>query len=259
MRKKIYTAISILIVLTIASCSKSNNQEKIIAVEKEFSFQPWETLSETGGTFSLITSTINKQNCGGTKVNIVSQQNGSAININVNGLINPPVCDGKSQLATDTTLISGLTKGKYAFKINLKDAIINDGSLTVEDNKFILSMRKLDGIEVPVSEVLRIPKGLIWGYVNYDQIQEPQYVKFESKLKKFATLQTDIPKGDYGYFTIGEQAKFNVKVTIDKPKATTKHLLYYLNSNNSELKNLVDEFRDPAFEIKFFTSDGKIF
>jgi hypothetical protein len=259
MRKKIYTAISFLIVLTFVSCSKSNNQEKIIAVEKEFSFQPWETLSETGGTFSLITNTINKQKCSGTKVNIVSELIGSSINIHVNGLINPIVCEEKAQLATDTTLISGLTKGKYAFKINLKDAIINEGTLTVDDNKFSLSMRKLDGIEVPMTEVFRIPKGLIWGYVNYEQNQESQYFKFESKLKKFATLQTDIPKGDYGYFIINDQSKFNVKVNIDQPKATTKHLLYYLNSNTTELKNLVEEYRDPAFDIKFFTSDGKVF
>jgi hypothetical protein len=259
MRKNIYTAISILFIFVIASCNKTDNQEKIVAVEKEFSFQPWETLSESGGTFSLITSTITKQNCSGTKVNVVSQFNNGGINVKVNGLINPLVCDGKAQLASDTTPILGLAKGKYTFKINLKDAIVNEGTLIVEDNKYLLNMSKLDGIEMPTTEILRVPKGLIWGYVNYEPTQETQFVKFETKLKKIATAQSDIPKGDYGYFVINDQSKVNVKAIIDQPKVTTKHLLYYLNSNYTELKNLVDEFREPVFQIKFFTSDGKVF
>jgi hypothetical protein len=258
MRKNVYT-ISLIIFTAFIGCSKSDNQEKIIEIEKEFSFQPWQTLTESGGEFSLVAQTIKKQECGGAKVNISTDFNSKSITIKVNGLSYPPNCGSQAEIATDTVKFNSLSKGTYNFKITLKDAVVNEGSLIVEDNKYSLNMNRLYGIELPQTEIMRIPKGLIWGYVTYEQSQEAQYVKFESKLKKFATLQSDIPKGDYGYFTINDQAKFNVKVTIDQPKATTKHLLYYLNSNNTELKNLVDEFRDSAFEIKFFTSDGKVF
>lgn len=256
MRKNVYT-ISLITFLAFLGCSKPNNQDKIIEIEKEFSFQPWQTLNESGGGFSLIAQTLKKQDCGGAKVDITSLIDAQNISIKVKGLTLPSVC-GVAQIASDTIQLNGLTKGTYAFKIVLKDAVINEGTLKVEDNKYALSMNRFDGIEVPQSEIMRIQKGLIWGYVNYEQNQQSNYTKFEERLKKIATVQTDLPKGDYGYFVIGEQSNFNVKAIIN-PKGTTKHLLYYLNSNSNELKNLVDEYRNPAFEIKFFTSDGKVF
>jgi hypothetical protein len=257
MRKNVYT-ISLIIFLALMGCNKINNQDKIIEIEKEFSFQPWQTLSESGGGFSLIAQTLKKQNCGGTKVDITSLIEAQNISVKVKGLIFPAVCGSQPQFATDTTQLTPLQKGIYNFKIILKDAVVNEGSLKVEDNKYVLNMSKLDGIEVSQTEIMRIQKGLIWGYVNYEQNQDSKFIKFTERLKKFATLQNDIPKGDYGYFVIGDQSSFNVKATIN-PKGSTKHLLYYLNSTNAELKDLVDEFRDPAFEVKFFTSDGKVF
>jgi hypothetical protein len=257
MRKNVYT-ISLITFLAFLGCSKSNNQDKIIEIEKEFSFQPWQTLNESGGDFSLIAQTLKKQDCGGAKVDISSLIDGQNISVKVKGLTLPAVCGAVPQIAADTIQLNGLSKGTYFFKIILKDAVVNEGTLKVEDGRYALNMKRFDGIEVPQSEIIRIPKGLIWGYVNYEQNQQSNYIKFEERLKKFATAQTDIPKGDYGYFVIGEQSNFNVKATINS-KGTTKHLLYYLNTNSSELKNLVDEYRGPAFEIKFFTSDGKVF
>jgi uncharacterized lipoprotein NlpE involved in copper resistance len=257
MRKNVFT-ISLILFLALMGCNKINNQDKIIEIEKEFSFQPWQTLNEFGGGFSLITQTLKKQTCGGTKVDITALVDAQNISIKVKGLTYPAVCGNQPQFAMDTTQLSSLIKGTYNFKIILKDAVINEGSLRVDDNKYVLKMAKLDGIELPQTEIMRVPKGLIWGYLNYDMTQDSKSIKFTERIKKFATIQNDIPKGDYGYFVIGDQSSFNVKATINS-KGSTKHLLYYLNTSNTELKNLVDEFRDPAFEIKFFTADGKVF
>jgi hypothetical protein len=256
MRKNVYT-ISLITFLAFVGCTKSDNK-KIIEIEKEFSFQPWQSLSESGSDFTIIVQTLKKQDCGGAKVSITQQNDVKNLSIKVNGITNPPACGTQPDIATDTIKFSGLTKGFYNFKIILKDAITNEGSLTVEDNKYSLNMTNFYGIEVPQTDIMRVPKGLIWGYVNYELIQESQYTKFETKLKKIATLQTDIAKGDYGFFVIGDQSNFNVKATINS-KGVTKHLLYFLNSNNLALKDLVDEFRASTFEVKFFTSDGKAF
>jgi hypothetical protein len=256
MRKNVYT-ISLITFLALMGCSKSDNK-KIIEIEKEFTFQPWQTLSETGSEFSLVAQTLKKQDCGGAKVNIIQQNDGKNLSIKINGITNPSVCGTQPEIASDTIKFTGLAKGLYNFKIILKDAIVNEGSLTVEDNRYSFNMFNLYGIEVPQTDIMRVPKGLIWGYVNYEQNQESQYTKFETKLKKIATVQTDIAKGDYGFFVIGDQSNFNVKATINT-KGVTKHLLYFLNSNNLALKDLVDEFRASTFEVKFFTSDGKAF
>lgn len=257
MRKNVYI-ISLITFLAFLGCNKSNNQDKIIEIEKEFSFQPSQGLNESGSIVGLVAQTLKKQDCGGATIDITSRIDGNNISVKVNGLVYPSVCGTQPQFATNNIQFLNIPKGTYNLKISLKDAIVNDGYLTVTDNKFSVSMNKLYGIEVSQNEIMRIQKGLIWGYVNYEQNQQSKYIKFEERLKKFASIQTDIPKGDYGYFVINDQANINVKATIE-PKGSTKHLLYYLNSTNTELKNLVDEFRDPAFEIKFFTSDGKVF
>ena len=110
-----------------------------------------------------------------------------------------------------------------------------------------------------ISFAINEVKNIGWLSKNHEFTTGETEQDFIDKLKKIASPQNDIPKGDYGYFTMGDQSKFNVKVKIDQPKNKTEHLVYYLNSNSSNLKDLVEEFRNAAFEVKFYTSDGKIF
>lgn len=259
MRKKSCgLSLLIIICLTVISCKKDPDTNTIVDVEKEFNIQPWEKLTESGGTFQLQISTVKNQDCGGTGINTNFSSANNKFVTTILSLKKPATC-GSLSPAQDSVELGQLPKGTYAININLRDVISNAGVLTVEDQKFRLDMNKIDGINVPKTEIFRIPKGLIWGSVSFDNTQNAILAKFLDKLSKIATSVSDIPKGDYGYFNIKDALNPDIKGQGTSSKPTTKSYIYSLTSNNAALESIVKEYRDQGLELKFYTSDGKIF
>jgi hypothetical protein len=200
MKKKIYTLFA-LIILSSFGCNRNKESDKIIDVEKEFTFQMWEQLDENGGNFQLIATTLQNQKCGGTHIEFSQNTIANKLTVTLKSLLQPSVCNGKLEPAVDTISLGNLTKGSYKLNINLKDAVLNDGALVVDDKKYTVIMNKDDGIVMPQKEILRVPKGAIWGFVAYENGQEAKLAKFNDNLLRIAT-PLSVAQGDYGYFTL---------------------------------------------------------
>jgi hypothetical protein len=254
MKKNIYTLLTIFTLL-ICSCNKNKESNKIIDVEKEFTFHLWEQLDENGGNFQLIARTIQNQNCGGTHIGYTQNTIGSKITVTLNSLVAPNYCNGKIEPAVDTINLGNIAKGTYRLSINLKDVILNDGILVVDDKKYALNMFKFDGIDMPEKEVLRVPKGAIWGFISYDNGQEAKLNKFNDNLLRI-TNPLSISLGDYGYFNV-KSSSVEVKAAFDSKKPNVRQLLLNLSGNKTELQNLIQEYRNQGLDIKIFTFDGK--
>jgi hypothetical protein len=258
MKKNFYTFLALFTLLLFA-CNKNKGSDKIIDVEKEFTFQLWEQLDEFGGNFQLVASTIQTPKCGGTHITYTQNSIGSKITLTLKDLAPPLNCNGKLEQAVDTISLGNLPKGTYKLNINLKDAILNDGTLFVEDKKYTVSMAKSDGIEMPQREILRVPKGAIWGYFSYDNGQEAKVTKFTDKLTSM-TSPLSISQGDYGYFNV-KSSSVEIKLPFDTKKANTKQLFTTLNSGISrqELQNSIQDARNQGLDLKVFTFEGKTF
>ena len=254
MKKNIY-ALSTIFTLLIFSCNKNKASDKIIDVEKEFTFHLWEQLDENGGNFQIIARTIQNQNCGGTHIGYTQNTIGSKITLTLNNLIAPNLCNGKLEPAVDTINLGNIAKGSYKLNINLKDAVLNEGILVVDEKKYALNMFKLDGIDLPEKEVLRVPKGAIWGFVSYDNGQEAKLNKFNDNLLRF-TSPLSIFQGDYGYFNV-KPSSVEIKSAFDSKKANVKQILLNLSGSRTDLQNLIQEYRSQGLDIKIFTFDGK--
>ena len=260
MRKKsCVLSLLIIVSMTVISCKKDPDKSTFVDVEKEFNIQPWEKLTESGGTFQLQISTVKNQDCGGTGINTNFSSANNKFVTTILSLKKPANCTGSLSPAQDSVDLGQLPKGTYTININLRDVVSNAGTLTVEDQKFRLDMNKIDGINVPKTEIFRVPKGLIWGSVSFDNAQNAVLAKFLDKLSKIATAVSDIPKGDYGYFNVKDALNPDIKGQGTSSKPTTKSYIYYLTSTNSALESIVKEYRDQGLELKFYTSDGKIF
>jgi hypothetical protein len=254
MKKNIYTLFTISTLL-ICSCNKNKESNKIIDIEKEFTFHLWEQLDGNGGSFQLIARTIQNQNCGGTRIGYTQNTIGSKMTLTLNSLVAPNLCNGKLEPAVDTINFGNMTNGTYKLSINLKDAILNDGTLVVDEKKYTLNMFKLDGIDFPEREILRVPKGAVWGFVSYDNGQEAKLNKFNDNLLRIST-PLSISQGDYGYFNV-KTSSVEVKAVFDSKKQNVRQLLINLSGSRTDLQNLIQEYRTQGLDIKIFTFDGK--
>ena len=254
MKKQIFIAFATVFLLTLG-CNKDNKADKIIDIEKEFTFQLWEQLDEKGGNLQLLSATIQSQKCSGTRIEYTQNIINNKITLTLKALIPPAVCDNKAVPATDTISFGNLAKGTYKLNINLKDVVLNEGTLVVEDKKYSVAMAKTDGIDLSNQEVLRVPRGAIWGYVSYETGQETKLLKFNDNLSRIAT-PLSISHGDYGYFIVKPSA-VEMKSAYDPKKSNVRQLLYNLNGNRSELQGLIQDYRSQGLDIKILTYDGK--
>lgn len=262
MRRKITTKIiqsigTAALIFCLSACDKKANEEKIIDVEKEFNVQMWEKLDAYGGSLQFVVSTIKNQPCGNTGIEMNSNQINSKLTITIKSLVQPLRCDNISQPAVDTLTIGNISTGSYNFNINLKDVVLNSGTLTVKDNMYKLYFIKQDGISLITPEILRVPSGTIWGYVSFDTGQDAKLVKFFDNLNKIATPIT-IPSGNYGYFNIISN-KVEIKANFDTKKQNIRQIFHNLTKSSIELENLVNEYRSQGLDIKMLTYDGKVF
>ncbi len=262
MRKYFIKNALLILSLTILSplingCKKSANDVKIIDIEKEFNIQLWEKLEETGSSLQLVVTTIQQQSCGGTRIDMSSNKIFNNLTVTIKTLIPPPVCTGSMQPARDTLTIGKLDKGEYGLNINLKDVVLNSGTLSVYDNQYNIAMKNEDGITVTLPELMRVPVGTIWGNVSFDSANESKYLKFIENMNKIAE-PLNVPNGNYGYFIVGT-SKIDIKSGFESKKINVRQIFHKLNKPMTELDNLVREYRSQGLDIKIMTYNGKVF
>ncbi len=243
--------------LTISCRKNLGDKETIIAVDKEFEIIPWEKLDETGGSLQLRLATIQNQECGGTRINYATSLYNNKLTVSINSLAYPLTCNGFAEPARDTIDLSNLKKSDIPFRLTLKDVIINDGILHVEDGRYLFEMKKENGISMPKKELLRVPQGAIWGFIATDNGQDARHAQMIDSLKTITT-PLSISAGDYGYFNytgadIGIAAKF---VT---PKPTVRRFVFRQTGTKEQLNNILKYFRTVAgIDFMILTYDGKL-
>ena len=159
------------------SCSKNNgDKETIVAIDKEFEIVPWEKLDDLGGTLQLRIATIQNQECGGTRINYATNSLNNQLTVSLKSLAYPLTCNGFAEPARDTINLSNLKKGDLPFNLTLKDVVINDGILHVEEGRYYFEMKKENGISMPKKEILRVPQGAIWGFISTDNGQDERVI-----------------------------------------------------------------------------------
>ena len=245
--------------LLTTSCRKNlGDKETIIAVDKEFEIVPWEKLDEQGGTLQLRIATIQNQECGGTHINYAVDALNNQLTVSLKSLVYPLTCNGFAEPARDTISLSNLKKGEIPFKLTLKDVVINDGILHVEDGRYSFVMKKENGISIPKKEILRVPQGAIWGFISNDNGQDERFTQMIDSLKTIST-PLSIPTGDYGYFNytgtdIGIAAKFITQ------RPNIRRFIFRQTGTKEQLNSILKYFRTVAgMDFMVLTSDGKTF
>jgi hypothetical protein len=244
--------------LLTTSCKKGLDKEQLVDVDKEFTIEMWDKLGDNGGNLQLNLATLKNQDCAGVRIGNSARLVGNSFVVTLMSLDAPPTCTAIKEPARDTIQVPTLGKyGRFPFQLNLKDAVINKGFLTIDATKMAISMEQENGILLPIKEVFRVPQNTMWGFIGYDNGQEAKATEMMERLKTAGT-ELNFANGNYGYYQVNNGA-----VTLHSSMKTTKLNLrpFLMRLNSKEALYDVTAYirANSNLDFKILTADGRIF
>lgn len=257
--KRIFTGM--LLTLLMMSCKKEMDSSSgtEVKVKKEFDIQLWEKLTPTGGELQLIVNSIEPQACPNIHLDYYVSINDNKVTVTLKSFSVPFSCTGPMTRTSDTLSLGRLQNGNYKFSINLKDVVLNNGSLSVNQNLYIVDLQSENGISMPFKQLSRIPENTIWGYLNYESAATNKAQTFMDSLKTVCQ-PTSLLNGRYGHFeVINESLKMPANLQYTHPITSTFFFKY--EGTEDKLDRLIQHFRlnTNGLNINITSQTGKQF
>ncbi len=234
--------VACLLLLFISACNKGD-QTVIVNIEDDFYIDMFENISNGEQRFQIDISTILDQSCTNYQIDfdISIDKQSNKIELIINDLVEPDDCLEGTAPARRTVPFGYLLTGAYAFSINLKDAIINTGRLTVFGDHYLLDMDSDDGIEMIHTRLNRIPQNTLWGYIAYNNgSSSTDAERFISDLEAISTFEdindnSSYPSGYYGYFELDDTKTLSIETEI----VSNHHIPFLLHGETNDLSELM--------------------
>lgn len=193
-----------LVIFTAACRVVPDAGEVIVTADPEFNVDLFEQRSPDDGlpTFGLWIESLKIYDSSGyeieTKVKIQNQD----IAIQVLSVKKPAIGTGEPGPATAFVTLGALANGVYHFSLSLGIPVLSEGTLTVNDGHYELSIPEPQGVIFQNMVLERVPENMIWGYAETPgEAQEPLADAFILDLKTI-TADPGLAPGFYGYFTV---------------------------------------------------------
>ncbi len=253
-----------LLLLWIGACKPAPEEPDIVvSVAPEFTIDLYEQRGATDGkaTFGLWIESIAAYTCANPQIEATATVVGDLININILGVQMPNPCISDSAKARRFLPIGVLQDGDYKIKLTLGpvDAIVNEGTITVKEGVFTLTLPDVQGIDIQEYVLRSIPESMVWGYAaTPDQSALNAADQFLAQVKN-VTTESLLPPGFYGYFTVSGTGQLSLHKSI----APTNSAEWFVRKfgNFTVLKNVITQFRnapDAPLTIRCFSTLGDI-
>lgn len=186
-------------------CKKAaDDPTVIVTTDPEFQIDLFEQTDPLTGnpTFGLWIRSVEKFSCSNYQIKGSVQAGGSDIRVHLMDVSAPDTCENGAAVAQTFLPIGKLVPGAYSFSLTLGNAIENEGTLHVFDDRYELSVEHPQGVHFQNLVLKKIPQGLIWGYiVTPDNLALARADAFLADLKNLTTEHT-LESGFYSYFTL---------------------------------------------------------
>ena len=260
----------IAVILLASSCQLEKLSDPIIIpnnIKKEFYIDLQEYLHPTNRQLRFLVKTIEAQDCQNSTVATDYVSAGREITLSINDIVPPADCvEGTAPAKTDV-FAGKLTNGVYNLEIALRNLVVNNGRLTINDESYTINMETQEGITLLHNSLLKIPSDAFWGYIVCKESEwEALQQELDNKLADLATPASGIYRdGYYGFFEINSNTTNGRNVFLINPPAVTFHfpILYQLSDGLDEarLKSLIQDFKSdhPDVSMEARNADGRIF
>jgi hypothetical protein len=237
------------------------DKETIITVDPEFTIDLFEKLGTTP-EFQFKLKTIESTECQNDTINYTSQRLATKLTLSVNRIQEAPDCIPGNQPAEASAGFGNLGNGSYFVEIGLKNTIINKGKMIVSDQAYLLDMESNDGFEIVRSELNRVPRRMIWGYLAYQDKNAVGDLPSQFLADLTAISQSLIlSKGYFAHFEIDENNL--LKLPVPPPFPYFKTFYFRFDGNLQDIEQLLRNYRGGTtadlMEVKILTWEGKTY
>lgn len=250
------------ICLLATGCDLNSIKDPIVLtdVEDEFFLDMWEEITPQGRSFQLSVATIADQPCRNGQVAYETSIRQSEIDVSLLEIIQPEDCVAGQAPAVAEIELGQLTDQFYAISIDLREAIVNRGRLTVDQEAYSLDLFSDYGLRPLRSELRRIPSNQFWGYISYPEALQSVADSLEKDLTAFGNYQ--LPQaGYYGYFTVA-----NGRLAIKDQPEDQPFRTWIMPISPNQTRNVQDlieayrrEYATQGLDIWFMDGRGRTY
>ncbi len=249
--------------LLLAACSVDEDENpKVVAdIEDDYLIVLWEDLGLPARSLQFRVETVDEQPCLNTFIDYAYRRSTSALNLSLNGILepHPSECNENPSTIQQTIDLGFLSEGVYDMQINLKNAVVNNGLLTVRNDRYQLDMYTDDGFHLQQTEMWRVPENTFWGYVAYRNTDASSLATafLDEMAEAAATLS--LKAGYYGHFDVQDDKSL---VLADvPPNKYINTFAYAFDDNQHAIEALLEEYRTlygEQLELKIYTDTGEV-
>lgn len=236
--------------------------EIIVTFPPEFTVDLFEERdADTGAAvFGLWVESMATFDCSNYRITATTTVAAGVIEIQLQEVSEPDTCLGLPGTARVFLPLGPLANGVYQFRFTLGSAIKNEGTLTVADGHYALSLPDAQGVDFQNRVLESIPAHYVWGFALAPKESDlPIADQFVSDLKPL-TAEPGLAPGFYGYFTVSGTGQYFFHKSID-PGVQHRPFLRRLNTAPDGIRSLLQTFRsDPVqpLELRCFSTYGEL-
>ena len=192
-----------LVVFGLQSCRFREIPDDVAEFPAEFELRISELLGADDRDCQLVFNSV-EQYCDSTSILFQKTSSAASFGIELKAIAANNDCSAPSIRAFAAVSLGALANGNYDISIVLRDALTSTGQLMVSDEVYELQLFQKEGISLFNQTIRRVPEGLVWGEIWFDDAAE---AKANSFLAEFAmrTQMVSLAQGNYGYFSFGKE------------------------------------------------------
>ncbi len=252
------------VAVAFAACRVNPDDDPVIIVTTppEFTVDLFEQRDATDGSplFGLWVESMATFDCSGYGIDATVSVQNNRIAVTLLGIVPATPCAGIPAHARQFLPIGNLQDGSYEFSLSLRDAIVNNGTLTIANGHYMLSLPDQQGIDFQNLVLEHMPDGIVWGYAEVpNETTKPVADNFIFDLKKI-TEDPALPPGFYSYFTVSGTGNviFHKRIA---PAGVAEQFVRRLATAPDALKSLLQNYRSatqPSLQIRCLTTAGEL-
>jgi hypothetical protein len=245
-----------IILIFFLSCSKEGVVENIYTIPEEFKLDLTQVLSDNGPIPAFDLTTLDKIGCSDQQLKTEYSRITNNAYIKIIGVEIVEPCITADYISSQIS--DNFNEGLYNFMIQVKNDVENQGTFSVRDDYFSITMYKSPNILLGDAFIKRLPADVWWGAVYFtDNYSKEQSEKLKNILDDHSTVLPELKTGNYGLFEVTESEK----VIIEKFKYHPGYYGFCLKQNLTET-SLVEKInsmllQNPGGHV-YLASDKKV-
>ncbi len=174
---------------------------EVLNVEDDFLLQPSQLLTPDGPEAHVQLIALGPQDCLNTTLVTRLTRTQQKLLLDIDGFEMSLPCVEGEHFPSSTHALPG-SYATYDLTVSLDDVVMNQGLLTVSEQKVVLELFRQEGVSLENSELRLINDKIAWGYLSSENDNTVDFNQVVNTISEWSEEIGKMPDGYYGYFEV---------------------------------------------------------